>query len=64
MELHFWCAGWPAGQTVRRRLDGVAGLGAVDIAPDGRALTVQSFSTASALEATLRLRELGWRRTV
>ncbi|MGN1008037.1 MAG: hypothetical protein ACI4PV_03755 [Butyricicoccus sp.] len=64
MILHFSCGGWPDPTMVRRRLESVAGLGTVDITPDGRALTVQPVSAASALEATLRLRELGWRRTL
>lgn len=64
MILHFTCCGWPDPTMVRRRLEPVAGLGAVDITPDGRALTVQPASAASAYEATVRLRELGWRRTL
>ncbi|MGM9613849.1 MAG: hypothetical protein ACI3XZ_10100 [Butyricicoccus sp.] len=64
MILHFSCGGWPDPTMVRRRLEPVAGLGAVDIAPDGRTLTVQPACAASALEAILRLRELGWRRTL
>lgn len=64
MILHFICCGRPEPIMVRRRLRGVTGLAAPVFAPDGRALTVQPASAASAHEATVRLRELGWRRTL
>lgn len=62
MELRFWCAGWPDGTAVRRRLGEIDGLGAMHMEPGGRELTVRSFSAESARQAAVRLRELGWRQ--
>ena len=61
MERRFWCAGWPDIPMAEKRLAEVHGVGAVEVDADGRGLTVHTYSTASAAEAALRLRELGWR---
>ena len=62
MEQRFYCAAWPDRTAVQHRLQGIAGLGAVQMDADGRGLTVEAASMKSAHEAEVRLRELGWRR--
>lgn len=61
MQLLFQCVGWPDQVMVRRRLEGVPGLGKLAFAPDGRMLMIAPTGAAAAAEADLRLRELGWR---
>lgn len=61
MMQSFWCAVWPDLPMVWQRLCGVRDVESVTIDPAGRALTVHACSMQGVQEATLRLRELGWR---
>ncbi len=60
MEQHYWCPGRQDVRMAEKRLADIPGLGAITTDAANSRVTVRSFSQESAVEAALRLRELGF----